>query len=165
MEQQKQFKTMKTGYLYIFLLIATMIAIISCNSDREGNIPADVVNIPNTAEGNSDLSVLPKFEFKAKEHDFGKVIQGEVVSYSFKFKNVGKSPLIISNISASCGCTATSYPEEPIMPGGEDFIKVTFTSDGRSGYQFKTVSIAANTQPSTSTLSIKAEIIIPERSF
>src|SRR5687768_16817628 len=57
-------------------------------------------------------------------HDFGKITDGEKVEYSFRFKNSGKNPLIITNASASCGCTVPEKPEAPIKPGETGFIKV-----------------------------------------
>jgi len=119
--------------------------------------------IPNTAEGDADFESLPKFEFEETTHDFGKVIRGEVVTYSFKFKNVGKSDLVVHSVTASCGCTATKYNDKPIKPGEESFISVTFDSAGRKGFQQKSVSIAANTQPNVTKLNVKAVVIIPEK--
>ncbi len=147
--------------LYLILwILATML--VSCN---EGNntIPGDVVYIPNTADGEYDMNDLPVFEFGETTHDFGVVIRGEIVSYGFKFINKGKADLLIANISTNCGCAATKYPKEPIKPGEENYIQVTFDSSGRKGFQNKTITIAANTQPTTTTLSIKAMVIIPER--
>lgn len=134
----------------------------SCSGDKN-KVPASVVNIPNSAEGRSDRNGLPKIEFSAMEHDFGKVIQGEVVSYAFKFKNTGDADLVIANISTSCGCTASEYPKTPVKPGQEETIEVIFDSSGRQGFQRKTLEVAANTQPTNSTLSITAMVVIPER--
>jgi hypothetical protein len=144
------------------MILVSLVAAFSCSGDK-GQLPANVVNIPNTASGKTDESQLPVFEFMNTEHDFGKVIQGEVVTYSFRFKNVGKSDLLIANISTSCGCTVSNYPKTPIRPGTEDKIEVTFDSDGKQGFQNKTLSIAANTQPSTTTLTIKAMVFLPEK--
>jgi hypothetical protein len=145
---------------FMLLVIAGML--FSCQN-RQEQIPADVVNIPNTAGEDADESGLPLLSFKETTHDFGKVIRGEVVSYSFRFSNTGKSDLLIASVSASCGCTATEYPKTPVKPGEEDVITITFDSSGRRGYQHKTVTVAANTQPNTTVISIKANVIIPER--
>ena len=143
----------------IFALVATLN---SCQNNRE-QIPADVVNIPNTADGEDTEDMLPELTFNETTHDFGKVIHGEVVSYAFRFTNTGGTDLVIANVSASCGCTATKFPKTPIKPGEEDVIEVTFDSGGRSGFQHKTVTIASNTQPNTTVINIKANVIIPER--
>jgi hypothetical protein len=127
----------------------------SCNNNR---ISSDVIENPNTANGKGDLSRLPSFKFEEESHDFGKIVQGETVSYPFKFKNVGKSDLVISDVSSSCGCTVPSYPKTPIHPGQEATIKVTFNSAGKHGFQNKNIVIVANTQPNTLILRIKAEV-------
>ena len=144
------------------MIILSMMVIVSCSGDRS-RVPADVVNIPNSASGNDNQDRLPMIEFTTTEHDFGKVIQGEVVSYSFRFKNTGKSDLVIANISAACGCTASEYPRDPVKPGEEKVIEVIFNSSGKQGFQNKTLTVAANTQPSNTTLTIKAQVIIPEK--
>ncbi len=143
-------------------MIISALALVSCSGEQP-KVPADVVNIPNTASGEADKDQLPVIEFAKLEHDFGKVIQGEVVSYAFKFKNTGKSDLVIANISTSCGCTASEYPKTPVKPGEEQTIVVSFNSAGRTGFQSKTLEVAANTQPSNTVLSINAMVFIPER--
>lgn len=143
-------------------IIAGLSILLSCSGDN-GRIPANIVNIPNSASKDADPGVLPVLEFAALDHDFGKVIEGELVSFAFKFKNTGQSDLIIANISASCGCTAGKFPKTPVKPGEENFIEVSFDSSGREGFQSKTLTVAANTQPSTTTLTIKALVIRPEK--
>nr|HNH67158.1 DUF1573 domain-containing protein [Bacteroidia bacterium] len=68
------------------------------------------------------------------------ITEGEIVSYNFKFKNSGKAPLIITQASASCGCTVPEYSKDPIAPGQEGFIKVTFNSEGKHGMTSKTIT-------------------------
>ncbi|MBP8042442.1 MAG: DUF1573 domain-containing protein, partial [Bacteroidales bacterium] len=70
-----------------------------------------------------------------------------------------KSDLIISEAKATCGCTVADYPRTPIKPGAESGISVSFNSEGRKGIQHKTVTLVANTQPSTKVLTIKAEVV------
>lgn len=138
----------------------------ACNlkqSDK-GLLPADIVKNPNSAGGSVDSDQMPVLEFETDFHDFGRVIQGEKVSFGFKFTNTGKSDLILSNVSTSCGCTVPDFPKTPIKPGESHRIDVKFDSDGRRGYQNKTVTINSNTQPSTQVIRIKAEVILPEES-
>ena len=144
------------------LILLTLVINISCSGDKN-KVPASVVNIPNTASGHADPNSLPAMEFAKLEHDFGRVIQGEVVSYAFKFKNTGKSDLVIANIATSCGCTATQYPKTPVKPGEENTIEVSFYSAGKQGFQSKTLDVAANTQPNVTTLTIKAMVFLPEK--
>jgi len=105
---------------------------------------------------------MPQITFTEDEHDFGKVIQGEKVTFSFRFKNTGDGDLIIADVSSSCGCTVPKFTKEPISPGSDGTILVTFDSNNRKGFQNKTVTVVSNTQPNTKVLKIKAMIIVPE---
>ncbi|HAH57481.1 MAG TPA: DUF1573 domain-containing protein [Bacteroidales bacterium] len=105
---------------------------------------------------------MPFMEFEQDFHDFGKLIQGEKVSYGFKFTNTGKTDLIISKVSSSCGCTVPDYPKTPIRPGETKKIDVKFDTENRRGFQNKTVTIVSNAQPSTKVIRIKAQIVLPE---
>ncbi|OIP03310.1 MAG: hypothetical protein AUJ97_04705 [Bacteroidetes bacterium CG2_30_32_10] len=143
----------------ISLLLLTFAILTSCNNNNR--ISTDIVNNPITANGGNDISSLPKFQFETDNHDFGKIIQGEKVTYSFQFKNVGKSDLVITGASGSCGCTVPSFPKNPIAPGKSGKIDVQFNSEGKKGIQNKTINVSANTQPNTVILKIKVEIVEP----
>jgi hypothetical protein len=147
-------------FLFSLLLIGSS-CFYSCNSGDNSLISSDVVNNPNTANGKADQSKLPNIEFEEEIHDFGKIIEGETVSYSFKFKNTGKSDLVIADVSTSCGCTVPSFPKTPVKPGKEDVIKVAFNSAGKRGYQLKNIIIVSNTQPNTKMLRIKSLVVSP----
>ena len=99
--------------------------------------------------------------FEETEHDFGKIIEGETVNFSFRFTNTGKSDLLLAEVTSSCGCTVPSYPKMPIRPGEQGEVKVAFNSNGRKGFQSKTVLVASNTQPNTTLLRIKAQVVNP----
>ncbi|MFP4470761.1 MAG: DUF1573 domain-containing protein [Bacteroidales bacterium] len=149
------------------ILITALLAIIgySCgnSSDTKEHLPTDIVKNPRSASGEKASQAMPVIEFEHDVHDFGKVIQGEKVSYFFKFKNSGESNLILSNVSTSCGCTVPEFTRDPVAPGEEGSIKVTFDSDNRKGFQNKTVTVVSNTHPNTRVLRIKAQIVVPEQ--
>lgn len=151
---------MRKGFLTFG--IVSLIVLGSCKNKKsdESYLSPDLVNNPNTAltEG-IDTADLPKFEFIETEHDFGKILQGEVVSYSFRFVNKGKTDLIISNANASCGCTVPEYPKKPIKPNEEASVTVTFNAANRIGMQKKYITITANTQPNFVRLLIKAQVL------
>jgi len=135
----------------VFILFFTIIVLFSCKSTT------------NETENKTDIDTKgkPKFEFVDEVHDFGKIIQGERVEYSFKFKNVGDADLIISNARASCGCTSPEYKKEPIKPGDEGSISVTFDSNNREGNQYKTITVTANTEPDVHELVITCNVVKP----
>jgi len=101
-----------------FLFTALVIGLItSCNSQNSNS--SDTVtsstteNIEETATGNESVGVI---EFENAIYDFGTVKEGATVEHSFKFKNTGNAPVILAQVSASCGCTTPDYTKEPILP-------------------------------------------------
>ncbi len=132
------------------------------STETKPAITSDIVNNPATASGNSDNSSLPVITFEKESHDFGKITQGEKVSYSFKFKNTGGSDLVISSAYGSCGCTVPNYPKTPIAAGAEAVIDVVFNSEGKAGKVQKTVNIVSNTVPNSKVITISTEIVVPE---
>lgn len=150
---------MKKSLIY---LITVLLIFTSCKNNKNERFSTDLVNNPNTAQGNVKSDKLPVFQFETDMHDFGKVIEGEKLTYSFKFKNVGKSDLIIASANATCGCTVADFPRTPIAPGSQGLITVTFNTSGKMGFQHKTVTLVANTQPNDYSLIIKAMVNNPE---
>jgi hypothetical protein len=149
---------------YIILTVSCSLIIVSCfNNKNNDDITTDLVKNPNTASGKVSNQNLPKFQFKEETHDFGKIIQGEKVIYPFIFENTGKSDLLISNATASCGCTVADYPKKPLHPGEKGKITISFNTEGKNGVQAKTITLIANTQPNTKVLTIKAEVYKPEK--
>ena len=156
-----EFRTIKTDkkdkkmkrLLYIAFIAVLMW---SCGDD-DGKINTGLVNNPASATESAN-SKEPKIEFAVYEHDFGKMIQGEQVSYTFKFKNTGNAPLIITAVEKTCGCTDTKFPKEPLKPGEEGGITITYDSKGHKGFQNKRVIVKANTNPSETILKFKAQV-------
>ena len=97
----------------------------------------------NGAFAQSKNSPAFKFE-KGTMHDFGTIPEGPEVTYYFDFTNTGKEPLIIQNVSASCGCTTPDWPKQPILPGKKGQIKVVYSTTGRVGPFTKDIYIQSN---------------------
>jgi len=81
--------------------------------------------------------------------DLGKIKEGSVVEISWRFKNTGNKPLIVSDARGTCGCTIADKPKEPVAPGQEGTIKARFNSQGQGPEAHKTVSVDANTKGQT----------------
>jgi hypothetical protein len=108
--------------------------------------------------------------FEKTSHDFGTIKEeAGSVSYEFKFTNTGKVPIIISNVKASCGCTTPGWTKEPVMPGQTGFIKALYNTTNRPGQFNKTLTVTANTEPSSSTLfitgTVTPKVKSPEEEF
>lgn len=105
-------------------------------------------------------------KFDKTEHDFGTIkSEGGVVNHTFTFKNTGNKPLIIYHVNASCGCTTPDWSKEPVAPGNEAFIKVTFNPKGRLNNFAKTITAIVNTPDSPIKLQIKGFIQESEKSI
>ena len=96
-------------------------------------------------------------------YNFGKVTDGEKVEYSYRFRNTGKNPLIVSSAVASCGCTVPEKPEEPIKPGETGFLKVVFNSKGRVGEVHKEITVTSNAYPKFPVLQLTGEVVAAEK--
>jgi len=98
-------------------------------------------------------------KFEESTFNFNDVPQGSKVSHEYKFKNTGKSPLIISNVLVTCGCTVPEWPKSPIAPGKSGIIRVFFNSTGKFGIQNKTITILANTKYGRETVVFTANVV------
>ena len=150
---------MRTIRIMAILVLST--ALFSCNNGGDKHLSGDLVTNPKSAENAKGKTAV--IHFDKTEFDFGKILQGEVVSYTFHFTNTGDAPLIITSVDKSCGCTASDYPREPIQPGGTGDIKITYDSKGHHGFQSKGLVVNSNTMPSQTTLRIKAEVRTPDQ--
>ena len=100
-------------------------------------------------------------EIAEKTHDFGTIKEEDGrVTHVFTFKNVTDGPLTIKNVRASCGCTTPAWSREPIAPGAEAQITVTYNASGRPGAFHKsvTVTLSNGTEDFTQVLFIKGKV-------
>jgi plastocyanin len=134
----------------LFTLIAASM-LMACNSPQSGDKTAN-----NTT---ANAANAPVMKFEKEMHDFGKIKSGDKVTYEFKFTNTGKSPLIITDAVATCGCTKPEWPHTPIKPGDAGAIKVTFNSAGKMGLQDKMITITGNTIPAQNMVHLIGEVL------
>lgn len=139
----------------IFSIVAlSLMSVTACNNKASDK--ADESKKEIAEKRDSKTQAYAVMEFEEKEHDFGTVEEGEVVEHTFEFTNTGDAPLIVSNASASCGCTVPTWTKEPIAPGDKGEMLVKFDTRGKPNQQMKAVRITANTQSGRETLRIKA---------
>ena len=149
---------MRVSFSIIALLAVIFIA--SCEENQEV-ITSDIVKNPATANEEIDPNApLPIIALEEKVHNFGTIIHGESVYYTFRFKNTGEAPLIIQGVRASCGCTVPEWSKDPIGLGQESQIDVEFNSKGKKGQQKKKITITANTIPNKIDLMLEGEVIV-----
>ena len=138
----------------IFLIIVLPAILISCDI-RNRKHKADLVSPENSGIFKDSTTV----QTIDSVYNFGKVTDGEKVEYSFKFRNTGQNPLIISSATASCGCTVPEKPDAPISPGQIGYLKVVFDSKGRVGDVHKDITVRSNAYPAFPILRLIGEVM------
>ena len=107
----------------------------------------------------------PKLEevvkMNVEKHDFGKIKQGEPVTYSFEIKNTGSKPLVVENSWASCGCTTPEKITEPILPGASAKLKVQYNAAAVAPFT-KDVYVKFAGFEQTKTVQITGEVLSAE---
>jgi hypothetical protein len=97
----------------------------------------------------------PSISFNKTSHNFGNINELDgIKSYDFEFINNGSQPLILYDVTSTCGCTVPEWNKEPIAPGGKGKIKITFDPMGRPGAFRKPVTVKSNARESTVTLYV-----------
>jgi hypothetical protein len=130
--------------------------IISNCSSRQGH-DSSVAGSKTNSAAKSVIS------FREYQHDFGKVAEGEKVSYTFTFDNKGETNLIISAATTTCGCTLSKYDTKPIPPGANGSLEVVFDTSGRNGKQTKTITVKSNATTPVVLLKITAEVVTTDK--
>jgi hypothetical protein len=149
----------------IFIIFIFGISVTACNqADKK---ESEVITPKNEQPGSLDKALEDSVNFTAIHwldstyQDLGKVEEGQVVDVAFRFKNTGDKPLIISNVSTSCGCTTIpEKPKGPFAPGEEGVIKAKFDSKNMAGERVREVFVSANTKKSTShILLLRVDVV------
>ncbi|ALL07754.1 hypothetical protein AQ505_21005 [Pedobacter sp. PACM 27299] len=144
----------------ILLIAIAAMTFASCQNTTKTAGASTEAGTTSLAEGTDPVAAADAavMTFENENYNFGKIAPGEKVHYEYKFKNTGKSPLIISNATATCGCTIPEPPKEPILPGATGSIKVVFDSAGKFGMQDKVITVTSNANPAVAELHLTGEI-------
>jgi hypothetical protein len=120
-------------------------------------------NISSFAQEVDDLK--PAFKFLTETINYGKILMGSNGTRVFEFTNTGKSPLIITRVQASCGCTVPKKPDQPIMPGEKGKIEVSYDTKRIGGFS-KAITIFSNAKTERKMIKIKGyveKVLLPEK--
>lgn len=153
---------MKKNFLVFLLAGVSFAGLTSCEDNKteqkaEQKTEVSEESVVAAATPAEETNNVTSIDFGSKEHDFGVIVQGEMVGHTFLFKNTGDKPLTIIDAKASCGCTVPEWSKEPIAPGEEGKLEVKYNGSG-SGVVRKTVTVIANTEPAETILEIKANV-------
>ena len=152
-----------------FLIVVMSSFFVACSGEKaseastdQTNASAETTTNPSTLETevvNTEVaSNLASIQFEEMVHDFGNIKEGSKVEHIFKFKNTSDIPLIITGVEASCGCTASNYTKDPVAPGAEGSVSLTFDSSGKPGAQSKSATVKANIEDGQTIISFKGNV-------
>ncbi len=158
--------TMKMKTIKLTPLLCVGLAfVLSCNSGNSKEQEAEEIPLDQLSEQLIGQTVIPSadssaavLELASDSYDFGEIKEGEKIEHEFRFTNTGSTPLIISNVQASCGCTTPEYSKNPIAPGEEGMVKVVFNSAGQPGKQHKIVTVTSNALSTNTLLHLRGEV-------
>lgn len=133
-----------------------LLAVMSCKEDATSKIKSE--NVAEAAERDANSNSFASLKFEETEHDFGTLKNGTPVETKFTYTNNGNSPLVVSDIKSTCGCTVPSdWRREPLAPGESADFTVKFNGQG-NGQITKTITLTTNTEKGTEMVRIKAMI-------
>lgn len=136
-------------YIYSIFIGSLLLAACNANDAQSGSATAtnhDSIQHAHHVAAAADSANFTSLQWMdSTSQNLGTIREGQSVEVSWRFKNTGTKPLIITQATASCGCTVAEKPQAPIAPGDEGVIKAKFDSQGRVGLQNKEVYVEANT--------------------
>ena len=96
--------------------------------------------------------------WKSETIDVGQIPQGTPKAIVYEFKNTGKTAVVITNVQGSCGCTATDYTKEPILPGKSAKVTATYNAANKGAFS-KTVTVTTSAETTPKVLTLKGTVI------
>lgn len=106
----------------------------------------------------NQATVADSIVFDKLEHDYGTVEYAGDGNTVFTFTNKGKSPVVLSNVKASCGCTTPEWTKTPVAPGEKGEIKVKYNTNLQGTFN-KSITVSSNAANSTVILRIKGQVM------
>src|SRR5690606_5707480 len=153
----KHLMEMKKVLLYSLVSLFVVSCGTNASDNTEQNVSSESASVHPT-EVSIDTANAPIITISNDTFDFGVAKEGEKVSHEFEFTNDGNTPLIISSVNASCGCTTPNYPKQPIKPGERSKIEVVFDTKNQPGMQHKVITMFSNAHPSRTLFHLKGEV-------
>ncbi len=142
--------------LSLLSAIALSVFVSSCKDNAASKVNPD--NVVVAAERDSQEIVYPAIEFNETEHDFGEIVNGTPVSTVFTYTNVGRAPLVVTDIKSTCGCTVPqNWSKDPLAPGATAQFTVNFNGKGANKVT-KSITLTTNTEAGREAVKISAFI-------
>ena len=105
-----------------------------------------------------------KATFDKMTHEFGVVLWKHPATATFTIKNDGNKPLVISNVTTSCGCTVADWTKEPIAPGATGVVSSTFDAKAL-GHFYKDIGVYCNASDRPIYLTLSGEVSADPKNY
>lgn len=149
-------KKIRKAFLLRGTVLGLCIVLLLACSGQNGR---DVSGSSSVSDSSQDASNQADISFDTLSHDFGTILEGEMVVCYFEYENSGTDDLLVSSVKAGCGCTTPNWDKEPLKPGEKSSLEVMFDARGRSGSQLKSVTVLSSSLTPSVSLTIKANVI------
>jgi hypothetical protein len=137
----------------LIFLITPLLFLNSCKDKAVDKINKE--NVQMATERDSQI-VFPSISFDKTLHDFGDITNGTPVETIFSYTNSGRSPLVVTDIKSTCGCTVPQgWSKSPLMPGESSQFSVKFNGKGANKVS-KTITLTTNTENGREQVRITA---------
>ncbi len=102
------------------------------------------------------VEIHTKIQAKKQILSLGKFNWQEKQIANFTIYNVGKHPLVINDVSTSCGCISVDYPKQPVLPYDSISLQVIYKANNPEHFN-KTLTVYCNAESSPLVLKIMGD--------
>tara|TARA_B100000497_G_scaffold36113_1_gene42345 strand:+ start:2293 stop:2769 length:477 start_codon:yes stop_codon:yes gene_type:complete len=143
--------------LFLLFTSVALVSFTSCKENASDKINQE--NVTKAVERDAQTIVYPSVTFDKVAHDFGEIQNGTPVETVFTYTNSGQSPLVVTDIKSTCGCTVPQgWSREPLAPGASSQFTVKFNGKGANKVS-KTITLTTNTESGREQVRISAFIV------
>lgn len=96
--------------------------------------------------------------WKSETIEVGEIPQGTPYTIKFEFKNTSDKPVVVTNVKAQCGCTATDYSKEPIQPKKSGYVNAIYNAASAGAFT-KTVTVTTSDSETPKKLTFKGTVV------
>lgn len=101
--------------------------------------------------------IADAISWKSETIDVGEIPQGKPHAIKFEFTNTTSKPVLITNVKAACGCTATDYTKTAIAPGKMGYVNATYNAAAQGAFT-KSVTVTTSDTNQPKVLTFKGKV-------
>lgn len=142
------------------LALLSFASITGCAVGAGEEVDSSFIHLP----GANGMEDAPEMAWAETELDLGLVAAGETRNLTYQLTNSGRSPLIITQVLPSCGCTvAEPWDPSPLAPGQSTSITLRFEAGESTRTLSESATVVTNAIPASVELRFAAQVLGPDR--